>query len=153
MATVQADSKSLEAELKEMRALLERQGKEMKGMKGQIGLHRKKLGLGRPGEVEKEPEPSPIEAPPTESKPQEATQAHHVHPWQAFCPDCGGEGSPNPNPDFKDETRCANEKCGMHLGSLETAIKLKGCPSCGKKSIVPLGAEVEKRAKELIKIA
>ena len=126
---------------------------ENKGLKGQLSLHRKKLGLVRPGQKEKEPEPSPTEAPTTESKPQEATQAHHVHPWQAFCPDCGGEGSPNPNPDFKDETRCANEKCGMHLGSLETAIKLKGCPSCGKKSIVPLGAEVEKRAKELIKIA
>lgn len=64
---------------------------------------------------------------------------HFLGEWQHFCPNCGDESTAL-NPDFKDETICDPKKggCGMHLGSMEAATKLKRCPSCGGKAATKL---------------
>ncbi len=48
----------------------------------------------------------------------------HISRWTPRnCPECGV-----PNPDFQDEVKCRD--CGIALGSLEEAKKLKACPNC-----------------------
>jgi len=54
----------------------------------------------------------------------EEGKPHYIGAWQKFYPTCG-----DPNPDFKDETECAD--CHTHLGAKEVAEKLKACPNCG----------------------
>ena len=66
----------------------------------------------------------PITTPKTE------TETHQTVSWLKDCPTCG-EG----NPDFKDETVCEGPSCGKHLGSIDTAKKLKSCPFCGSKKV------------------
>ena len=60
------------------------------------------------------------------SKPLEAP--HYVGKWQRYCTHGSCAGA---NPDFKDETKCQGDGCGMHLGSLEVAKELARCPNCG----------------------
>lgn len=56
------------------------------------------------------------------SKPEEEHPPIPEH--MQFCPSCGKK-----NPVFKDEVKC--DHCGIHLGSVEHARKLKTCPNCG----------------------
>jgi hypothetical protein len=138
MAQEGAQSEPIDVVLKGLREDLKSIKGEIKGIKGQQGLIRAKIGLGRPGQVEKEPETSHTEAPTTQSKPEEAHKMHEIFEWMRDCPNCGGK-----NLDYKPPTvACAN--CGVPLSSspdvkkelVETkkTDKVTHCWNCGKSA-------------------
>lgn len=68
---------------------------------------------------------------------------HSFKEFQQYCTDCGEK-----NPTFHDEAACAS--CGTHLGSIDGALKMKACPSCGEKKIRPLTEEAIAKARSII---
>lgn len=79
--------------------------------------------------------------------PEVVKSDHNFRPWQRYCTvkGCGEE-----NKEFKDETRCVG--CGMHTGSLDVALTLEKCPSCGvSKKVEIISAEAKKRYQEMVK--
>jgi hypothetical protein len=76
-------------------------------------------------------------APPNEAP------AHSFKFFQQYCTDCGEK-----NPEFKDETACKG--CGMHLGAVEAAMRMKACPSCGAKDLKALSPEALEKARAVV---
>src|SRR5271170_467933 len=97
MSTNQAVSRPVDEVLKGIEARQDKLEGEIKGMKGQQGLIRKKIGLGRPGEALKESNQAVTEPVASETKPAEAPIGHKTYSWMKGCPGCGGED----NADFK----------------------------------------------------
>lgn len=135
MTAQEAQSEPVGDKIARLEALLDKQGKEMKGMKGQIGLIRGQVGLGRPGTTKTQAEPSPTEAQSTQTEPQSGHKMHEIFEWMRDCPNCGGR-----NPDYKKPTvKCAN--CGVPVSSNDdvrkelqekrSTDKIKGCWNCG----------------------
>src|SRR5271155_1277930 len=126
MTTNKAVSRPVDEGLKEIEARQTHLEGEIKGMKGQQGLIRKKIGLGRPGEALKESNQAVTGPVASETRPAEAPIGHKTYSWMKGCPGCGGAESAA----FKTPPSAYCKTGGVPMAHIEKDDDLKGIKKC-----------------------
>lgn len=126
MSEKQAASMSVEDKLSLITEKVTHLEGELKGVKGQQGLIRKQIGLGRPGEAPKEVKQALSEPVASQTEPQQAPKAHSTYSWMKGCPGCGGAD----NTDYKAPPTHWCNKCGVPLGRVEKPEELQAISKC-----------------------
>lgn len=126
MSQNQADSQTLEAKLREIDERTKRNEDKIKGLSGQMGLIRNKVGVPKPGTTALKPIPSQSEPSESVFEPAQASKGHSTYSWMKGCPGCGGEK----NADYKGPPNVYCKTCGVPMGRVENDAELKAISQC-----------------------